>query len=83
MIDGYTGLNENIAKTLELISNVEIASKEQQKGIEQINDSVNALDQQTQQNASIANQTQDVAVQTDAMAKEILTSVNSKQFNES
>jgi methyl-accepting chemotaxis protein len=83
MIEGYHKLNDNISKTLELISNVETASKEQQKAIVQINDSINSLDKQTQQNASIANQTQDIAVQTDSMAKEILTSVDSKKFNES
>ncbi len=38
MIKGYTGLNENITKTLDLISNVEVASGEQRAGIEQIND---------------------------------------------
>ena len=83
MIEGYHGLNDNISKTLGLIADVETASKEQQKAIIQINDSINSLDQQTQQNASIATQTQNVAVQTDGMAKEILTSVNSKRFNES
>ncbi|RXJ60954.1 methyl-accepting chemotaxis protein, partial [Halarcobacter anaerophilus] len=38
MIKGYNGLNDNISKTIEIISDVEMASKEQQTGIEQIND---------------------------------------------
>ncbi len=46
MIKGYSGLNENINKTIELISDVSVASKEQQTGIVQINDAVNSLDQQ-------------------------------------
>ena len=46
MIDGYTHLNESISKTLDLISNVESASKEQQIGIEQINNAVTQLDAQ-------------------------------------
>ena len=32
MINGYTELNENISKTIELIKDVEMASKEQQQG---------------------------------------------------
>ncbi len=80
MILGYDGLNENITKTIDLISDVEIASKEQQKGIEQINDAVTALDQQTQQIASIASQTNDIAVQTDDIAKLIVQNANEKEF---
>ena len=54
MISGYTSLNDNISKTIDLIKDVEMASKEQRTGIEQINDAVNSLDQQTQQNAMIS-----------------------------
>jgi methyl-accepting chemotaxis protein len=80
MIEGYNGLNDNIAKTIELISHVEIASKEQQSGIVQINDAINSLDQQTQQNASIANQAHDIAVQTDEIAKIVVSNANEKEF---
>jgi len=80
MIDGYTRLNENITKTIEIIADVESASKEQLQGIEQINDAVNSLDQQTQQNAMIASQTHDVAVQTDTIAKLVVSSANEKNF---
>ncbi len=80
MIKGYSQLNESISKTIELISNIESASKEQQKGITQINDSINSLDQQTQQNAEIANQTNDVAIKIDEMAKLIVSNANEKEF---
>ena len=80
MISGYTELNENITQTINLISDVEIASKEQQRGIEQINDSVTALDQQTQQIASIASETNTVAIQADDIAKIIVNSANEKEF---
>ena len=80
MISGYHVLNDNISKTIELIKNVESSSKEQLMGIEQINDSVNSLDQQTQQNAMIANQTYGVAVQTDAIAKLVVSNANDKEF---
>ncbi len=80
MISGYTALNENISKTIDLIKDVEMASKEQLTGIEQINDAVNSLDQQTQQNAMIASQTHDVAVDTDKIAKLVVNDADSKEF---
>ncbi|MEA3512852.1 MAG: methyl-accepting chemotaxis protein [Campylobacterota bacterium] len=80
MIKGYSVLNNNISKTIELISDVETASKEQQKGIEQINNAVNSLDKQTQENASVASQTHEVAIQTDAIAKLVVSNANEKEF---
>ena len=81
MIDGYSGLNQNIQNTLELINNVETASKEQQLGIVQINDAITSLDKQTQENASIAAQTRDVAIETDTIAKLVVTNADAKEFN--
>ena len=81
MIDGYTHLNQSISKTLDLISNVESASKEQQNGIVQINNAVTSLDTQTQENASIASETKHVATQTDEIAKLIVEDANEKEFN--
>jgi methyl-accepting chemotaxis protein len=80
MIDGYTELNGNISKTINLISNIEISSKEQLRGIKQINDAVNALDRQTQQNASIASQTHVIALQTDGIAKIVVKNANENEF---
>ncbi|MEA3288702.1 MAG: methyl-accepting chemotaxis protein [Campylobacterota bacterium] len=80
MIDGYNGLNENISKTIELISDVEAASQEQQSGIIQINDAINSLDRQTQQNANIASQTNSIALKTDKIANLVVESANEKQF---
>jgi methyl-accepting chemotaxis protein len=57
-----------------------MSSKEQLSGIEQINDAVNSLDQQTQQNAMIANQTHDIAVLTDEIAKLVVSNANAKEF---
>ena len=81
MIDGYKQLNENISQTINLISDIQNASKEQLLGIEQINDAVTQLDQQTQQNAMVASQTHDVAVLTDQIAKLVVTHANEKEFN--
>ena len=69
MIEGYSHLNTNIESTIALIKDVETASKEQQQGIVQINDAINALDRQTQENANIASQTHQLAVETDSIAK--------------
>ena len=80
MIDGYKNLNENISQTIGLISNIEEASKEQLLGIEQINDAVSQLDQQTQQNAMVASQTHSVAVLTDVIAKLIVSTTDEKEF---
>ncbi|QKF68558.1 MCP-domain signal transduction protein [Arcobacter venerupis] len=80
MIEGYKQLNENISLTINLISDIQNASKEQLLGIEQINDAVNQLDQQTQQNAMVASQTHDVAVLTDEIAKLVVSSADEKEF---
>ena len=80
MIDGYKELNQNITNTINLIQDIEMSSKEQLMGIEQINDAVNQLDQQTQQNAAVASQTHDVAVVTDEIAKLVVSNANAKEF---
>ena len=80
MIEGYKNLNSNISSTMNLISDIENASKEQLLGIEQINDAVNQLDQQTQQNAMIASQSHDIALSTDEIAKLIVSDANQKEF---
>ena len=80
MIEGYKELNENITNTINLIQDIEMSSKEQLMGIEQINDAVNSLDQQTQQNAMVASQTHDVAILTDEIAKLVVSNADKKEF---
>ncbi|QKF59102.1 methyl-accepting chemotaxis protein [Aliarcobacter lanthieri] len=80
MINGYVGLSKNIEETITLISDIEMSSKEQLMGIEQINDAVNQLDQQTQQNAMVASQTNDIAIQTNNIAKLVVSNANEKEF---
>ncbi len=46
MIEGYKGLNSSINQTISLIQDITSSSKEQQKGVEQINDAVSSLDKQ-------------------------------------
>lgn len=80
MIEGYNGLNENVSKTLEIINHIELASKEQLSGIEQINHSVTILDSQTQKNANVAGQTNDIALSTQNIANMVVTKANEKNF---
>ena len=81
MIEGYTHLNQSILHTIELISDVEMASKEQLSGIEQINTAVSLLDQQTQKNASVANTTKDISEQTQSIANTVVQNADEKEFN--
>ncbi|WP_368031120.1 nitrate- and nitrite sensing domain-containing protein [Arcobacter sp. s6] len=81
MIKGYGELNENITITLELIQNVTTASKEQSIGMIQINDTVNSLDQITQQNAQNASSANEIAQQTLEISNEIITQADAKEFN--
>jgi len=80
MTTGYEQLNQNIVQTTQLISDVESSSKEQLNNIQQINEAANQLDNQTQQIASIASKTQEVATGTNNIAKMILDKVNEKDF---
>ena len=80
MIEGYKQLNQNISQTINLISDIQSASKEQLLGIEQINDAVNSLDRQTQQNAVVASQAHDIAIITDEIAKLVVSNANAKEF---
>ena len=81
MIEGYHSVNDNISKTIDLIKNVESASKEQKIGIEQINSTVTEQDQQTQQNANVASQVQEIANTTSAIASKIVESADEKEFD--
>jgi len=80
MIAGYHELSENITSTTEVIKDIESASKEQQTGIEQINDAVNQLDKQTQENAKVAAEVQTIANTTSAVASKIVEQADNKEF---
>ncbi|MCT7526552.1 methyl-accepting chemotaxis protein [Aliarcobacter cryaerophilus] len=80
MIKDYEELLTNIEKSSQMINEISNASKEQQAGISQINDTVTMLDQKTQQNAIIASKTQDIANETDNISKHIVEDVLEKRF---
>jgi len=79
MIQGYSKLNENITNTINLIEDVETSSKEQQVGIEQINNTVQELDKKTQQNAQEASNITSLASKIDTLSKDLdVVSSNAK-----
>ncbi len=80
MIKGYNLLNENINNTLSLIDEVARSANEQKISIEQINDAINTLDSQTQINASIASQTNEIAITTSQLANDVVNAANEKLF---
>ncbi len=80
MKTGYSSLSENINNTISLIDSISISSREQLEAIQQINQSVDSLDAKTQENASIAQNTYDIAKETDTISKLILKESNEKEF---
>ncbi|XPV67605.1 MAG: methyl-accepting chemotaxis protein [Halarcobacter sp.] len=80
MIKGYSELNKNIELTIEKIEYVANASKEQEKGITQINDAVNLLDQATQKNAQTADQISIMSTQIADMSNSLVTAASRASF---
>ncbi|WP_072681788.1 methyl-accepting chemotaxis protein [Arcobacter sp. LA11] len=81
MIEGFNNLEEKIVNTSNLIGDVTNAAKEQNTGMAQISDAVNQLDKFTQENASIADRTNSIALETNEIAKDIVENVNNNNFD--
>ena len=82
MIKGYQELNENISKTISTINEVASASKEQERGIVQINAAINLLDQATQKNAQVADQISSMASNISTMSNSLVTAAARASFLE-
>ncbi|WP_375723588.1 methyl-accepting chemotaxis protein [Arcobacter sp. KX21116] len=82
MIKGYKNLNENIDKTIELIKEVEITSKEQNNGVGQVNDIIDILKIQLKTNYDVSQELRVITDDTSIIADTILKEVNKKEFNE-
>ncbi len=80
MIEGFIQLEEKIVHTSTLIDDVTNAAKEQTIGMAQIADAVGQLDQFTQENASIADKTNDIAQETNGIASDIVKNVDKNDF---
>jgi methyl-accepting chemotaxis protein len=81
MIEGYNDLNENIVVTIKLIEDVATASKEQQSAMTQINDTVNSLDQATQENALLASSISEMAGRTASLVENLENTINQTSFD--
>ena len=82
MINGYEELNNNISLTIERIDHVASASKEQERGIVQINDAINLLDKATQQNAGVAEEISKMATEIADMSNSLVTAASRASFLE-
>ena len=72
MINGYSSLNTKINETIVLIEDVSQGSKEEEKGIIQINDTINVLDKATQVNANQATVISDLASEVATLSTNLL-----------
>ena len=81
MIEGYHELNINSTKTIELIEDVTVASKQQEQGVIQINDAMNQLDQITQINAKNTSGADEIAKKTESISNRIVQKANEKEFD--
>jgi len=81
MIEGFNTLEEKIVNTSMLIEDVTLASREQSSGMRQISDAVGLLDKFTQENASIAEQTNNIAQDTKDIATDVAQNVAKNDFN--
>jgi len=81
MIKGFEELENKIDETNTLINDVADAAKEQTLGMNQISDTINNLDQFTQGNASVADKTNAISIDTNKIALGVVENVNKNQFN--
>jgi len=81
MIKGFEELETKIDETNTLINDVADAAKEQTLGMNQISDTINNLDQFTQGNASVADKTNAISLDTNRIALGVVENVNKNKFN--
>ena len=82
MINGYSTLNTKINETITLIEDVSQGSKEEEKGIVQINDTINTLDQATQVNANSATIISGLASEVANLSENLLKIADRAKFKE-
>jgi methyl-accepting chemotaxis protein len=82
MMNGFESLNEKITKTSSLVEDVAHASKEQLTGVTQINDALTQLDQETQENARVANEISILATDVSHMADSLVKAASRAEFNQ-
>ena len=80
MIEGYEKLDSDIVQTTELIEEVSNAAKRQLQRIDQINTAIADIDKVTQKNALMAEDTNQLAIDTDRIAKDVVADMDDKIF---
>ena len=83
MIDSYDDLVSKINKTVEIISQVSTASREQEIGLRQINDAVASLDLATQKNAHLASDISDLSDVVMTMSTDLMDASNHAKYTKS
>jgi methyl-accepting chemotaxis protein len=82
MMNGFESLNDKISKTSSLVEDVAHASKEQLTGVTQINDALTQLDQETQENARVANEISILADDVSHMADNLVKAASRAEFRQ-
>jgi len=80
MIQGFHTISELIENSSHLVLDVSGATKEQTKAINQISNTLNSLDQATQQNAMVAQEANEIAVKTNDLAQTVVENTNKNKF---
>ena len=81
MYESFNELNKSIGENTILIDEVANSNKNQMLSLTQINEAMNNLDKITQENASIASQTKDVALQTNSVASEMIKAAANNEYS--
>jgi len=81
MIKGYETLNQNISFTTKLIEKVSNDTLLQQQKIEQVNGAIVQIDNSTQENVLIVEETNIVAKQANDIAQRIIEDATQKSFD--
>jgi methyl-accepting chemotaxis protein len=82
MREGFDVLNEKITQTTELVSDVATATGEQMSSIEQINDTINDIDNMTQNNARIASEVKSMTDEISKMTDNLSRATQNTQYLE-
>ena len=72
MIEGYTDLSDKIIQTKRIIDDVSTSSKEQERGMVQINSAINDLDRVTQENAQTASSIDSLSIEVKDLSKRLI-----------
>jgi len=81
MMESFEKLSSMIEENTTIIDEVAKSNQEQMHNLSQINETMSSLDQITQENASMATQTKDVATQTNRVAQDMLQAASLNEYD--